>query len=101
MTGRRIKLSNVGGVAINTNEIGLLIDCGQFVADFKMAGRFVMTFAAGGDRNFWFQSTERRGPGDVDMTGRAFRYVLVQTMPKLHRNAVRKVHEADRRGRRR
>jgi hypothetical protein len=35
------------------------------------------------------------------MTGRALRYVLVQTMSKLHRNALRKVHEADHRGRRR
>lgn len=89
MTRRRIKLSNVRCVAVDTNEIALLIDFGQFVANLKMAGSLVMTLAARRYRHVWLQTPERRGLRDVDVTRCAFRDVLVETMSKLHRNAFR------------
>src|SRR5712691_5066024 len=92
MTCRRISAPDVRSVTVSANEITILVDCHQFVGNFQMRRRFVVTLTAGGDGHVGFQTTQGCRLCNIDMTGCAFLSVWLATMAKLQRDSLRRIH---------
>ena len=95
MAGRRIKPSHIGSVAVHANEITILVDSGEFLADILPQPFLVMTFGTRRDGHVGSQPSKRSGLRDVDMAGSAFcRMVFSFTaalMFELQRNPFRRI----------
>lgn len=79
-------------MTILTDEITILVDRFQLFTYVLTQAVFVVTFGAGGDGHIRFQAAQRRGLGNVDMAGSAFRHVLFARVAKLHRETVQRVN---------
>lgn len=89
MAGRRIKPSDIGGMAIDASEVSVLIDGRQLIAYVQAQSLPVVALGARGDWHIRFETAQGARLGDVDMAGSAFGdvvFLLASTfMTKLHR----------------
>ena len=81
-------------MTILTDEITILVDRFQLFTYVLTQAVFVVTLAAGGDGHIRLQAAQRRGFGNVDMAGSAFRHVLFAGVAKLHRETVQRVNSS-------
>ena len=77
MARRRIEVTDVWRVTVDTCEGPVLIDRYKLRIQILSKPVFVMAFSTRCDRYIGFQSSKRCGFGDVDVTGRALGYVLL------------------------
>ena len=78
-------------MTILADEITILVDRFQLFTYVLTQAVFVVTLGAGGDGHIRLQAAQRRGSGNVDMAGSAFRHVLFAGVAKLHRETVQPV----------
>src|SRR4051812_28700475 len=95
MAGRRIKLSHIGPMAVHADEIPILVDSGEFLADILPQSFLVMTFATRRDGHVGSQPSKRSGLRDVDMASSAFCQMVFSFTPalvfELQRNPFRRI----------
>ena len=78
-------------MTILADEITILVDRFQLFTYVLTQAVFVVTLGAGGDGHIRLQAAQRRGFGNVDMAGSAFRHVLFAGVSELHRETVQRV----------
>lgn len=79
-------------MTILADEITILVDRFQLFTYVLTQAVFVVTLGAGGDGHIRLQAAQRRGFGNVDMAGSAFRHVLFAGVAKLHRETLQRVN---------
>ena len=87
MTSRWVTPPNFGSMAIAALEIVVLVYSRQLLAHVQAQTVLVVTFSAGCDGNVWFQTAQRGRLCDVDVTGCAFRNMLLARVSKVERNS--------------
>jgi hypothetical protein len=76
MTRRWIETANFRFVTVDAHERPVLIDCRQLLAHVLTQSVFVVTLGARRDGYIRFQTAQRRGFGDVDVTRGALENVV-------------------------
>lgn len=91
MARGRVEASDVGRVTVNAYELPVFVDGLQLFRNVKPLTVFVMALGASGNRHIWFQTSQRRRLGDVNVAdgafGRGEKMALVGSaaiMPKPH-----------------
>ena len=72
MAGRRVKPPDIGGMAIDADEVFILIDCCQFLANVLAQTILVVALRTGSNRHVWFEAPQRSRLGYVDVTRSTF-----------------------------